>query len=35
MNPRKTSDGMIDAGGFKVRAISGDDSSQFKVKIRK
>ena len=35
MNPRKTSDGMIDVGGFKVRAISGDDSSQFKVKIRK
>ena len=35
MNPRKTSDGMIDAGGFKVRAISGDDSSRFKVKIRK
>jgi len=33
MDPRKT--GIVDAGGVKVRAISGDDSSKLRVKIKK
>lgn len=35
MDPRKTSEGYVEAGGIKVRAISGDDSSRLKVKLRK
>ena len=33
MDPRKT--GIVEAGGIKVRAISGDDSSKLRVKIKK
>ena len=33
MDPRKT--GIVEAGGVKVRAISGDDSSKLRVKIKK
>ena len=33
MDPRKT--GVVEAGGIKVRAISGDDSSKLRVKIKK
>lgn len=35
MDPRKTSDGVVDIGGLKVRAISGDDSSKLRVKIKR
>jgi hypothetical protein len=35
MDPRKTSNGFVDAGGVKVRTVSGDDSSKLRVKIRK
>jgi hypothetical protein len=35
MDPRKTGTGVIEAGGIKVRAITGDDSSKLKVKLRK
>lgn len=35
MDPRKTSDGTVDIGGLKVRAISGDDSSKLRVKIKR
>ena len=35
MDPRKTQSGFVDAGGVKVRAVSGDDSSKLRVKIRK
>ena len=34
MDPRQTHK-TVEAGGLKVRAISGDDSSAFRVKIRK
>ena len=33
MDPRKT--GTVEAGGIKIRAISGDDSSKLKIKLRK
>ena len=33
MDPRKT--GVVEAGGVKVRAISGDDSSKLRIKIKK
>ena len=33
MDPRKTN--IVEAGGIKVRAISGDDSSKLKIKLRK
>jgi len=33
MDPRKTN--IVEAGGIKVRAISGDDSSKLRVKIKK
>ena len=33
MDPRKT--GIVEAGGIKVRAISGDDSSKLRIKIKK
>ena len=32
MDPRKT--GVVEAGGVKVRAITGDDSSKLKIKLR-
>ena len=35
MDPRKSHEPVADAKGFKVRAISGDDSSRLKVKMRK
>lgn len=35
MDPRKTDSGFVDAGGVKVRAIAGDDSSKLKIKLRK
>jgi len=34
MNPRKTADGYVDAGGIKVKAISGDDNSGLKLKFK-
>ena len=33
MDPRKT--GTVETGGIKIRAISGDDSSKLKIKLRK
>ena len=35
MAPRGTHEKVADVGGFKVRAISGDSSNDFKIKIRK
>jgi hypothetical protein len=35
MDPRKSHEPVTDTKGFKVRAISGDDTSRLKVKIRK
>jgi len=35
MDPRKASSGFVDAGGTKVRVITGDDSSKLKIKLRK
>ena len=32
MDPRKT--GTVETGGIKVRAITGDDSSKLKIKLR-
>ena len=34
MNPRKTADGYVESGGIKVRAISGDDNSKLKLKLK-
>jgi hypothetical protein len=34
MNPRKTADGYVEAGGIKVKAISGDDNSKLKFKLK-
>ena len=34
MDPRKSSEGVIDAGGVKVRAISGESSSKLRIKIK-
>tara|TARA_R100000805_G_C3608561_1_gene109032 strand:- start:249 stop:1478 length:1230 start_codon:yes stop_codon:yes gene_type:complete len=34
MNPRKTSDGYVETGGVKVKAISGDNSSGLKLKLK-
>lgn len=34
MDPRKTSSGYVDAGGLKVKAISGDDNSKLKFKLK-
>ena len=34
MNPRTTSDGFIDAGGMKIKAVSGNDSSKLKIKFK-
>lgn len=35
MDVRKTSTGVVEANGLKVRAITGDDSSGLKIKLRK
>ena len=35
MDPRKTNSGVIEAGGIKVRAITGEDSSKLKIKLKK
>jgi hypothetical protein len=34
MDPRKTNEGFIEAGGLKVRAVTGDNSSKLRVKIK-
>lgn len=34
MDPRKTADGYIEAGGVKVKALSGDNSSKLKLKLK-
>ena len=34
MDPRKTSSGYVEAGGIKVKAISGDDNSKLKFKLK-
>ena len=34
MDPRKTSSGYVEAGGLKVKAISGDDNSKLKFKLK-
>ena len=34
MDPRKTADGYVEAGGIKVKAISGDDNSKLKFKLK-
>ena len=35
MSARQTHSGVVEAGGIKVRAITGDDSSRLRVKMRK
>ena len=35
MDPRQTNSGVVEAGGIKVRAISGDDSSKLRIKLKK
>ena len=35
MDPRQTSSGIVESGGIKVRAISGDDSSKLRIKLKK
>ena len=34
MDARKTDTGTVNAGGLKVKAISGDDSSKLKFKLK-
>ncbi|NND23795.1 MAG: hypothetical protein HKN86_03790 [Acidimicrobiia bacterium] len=34
MDPRKTSSGYVEAGGIKVKAISGEDNSKLKFKLK-
>jgi hypothetical protein len=34
MDPRQTSTGYVESSGIKVRAISGDDSSKLRIKLR-
>jgi len=34
MDPRKTADGYVESGGLKVKALSGDDSSKLKLKLK-
>ena len=34
MDPRKTADGYVEAGGVKVRAVSGDNNSKLKLKLK-
>jgi len=35
MDPRQTGSGYVESGGIKVRAISGDDSSKLRIKLKK
>ena len=35
MDPRQTNSGIVESGGIKVRAISGDDSSKLRIKLKK
>ena len=35
MDPRQTSSGVVESGGIKVRAISGDDSAKLRIKLKK
>jgi hypothetical protein len=35
MDPRRTSNGVVEVGGIKVRTVSGDDSSKLRVKIKR
>ena len=35
MDPRQTNSGVVESGGIKVRAISGDDSSKLRIKLKK
>lgn len=35
MNPRQGHEGFVEASGMKVRALTGDNSSDFKFKIKK
>jgi hypothetical protein len=35
MDPRNTNTGYVESGGIKVRAISGDDSSKLRIKLKK
>lgn len=35
MDPRQTSTGVVESGGIKVRAISGDDSNKLRIKLKK
>tara|TARA_R110002072_G_scaffold99669_3_gene219210 strand:+ start:877 stop:2151 length:1275 start_codon:yes stop_codon:yes gene_type:complete len=35
MNPRQGHEGFVDAGGVKIRALSGDSSSSLKFKVKK
>ena len=35
MDPRQTNSGTVESGGVKVRAISGDDSSKLRIKLKK
>jgi len=35
MDPRQTNLGTVESGGVKVRAISGDDSSKLRIKLKK
>ena len=34
MDPRKSAGSVIEAGGVKVRAVSGDDSSKLRIKLK-
>ena len=34
MDPRKSNPGVVDAGGTKVKVLSGDDSSKLKFKLK-
>jgi len=34
MDPRKTADGIVEAGGVKVKALTGDNSSKLKLKLK-
>ena len=35
MDPRQTNSGIVESSGIKVRAISGDDSSKLRIKLKK
>jgi hypothetical protein len=34
MDPRKNASGVVESGGVKVRAVTGDDSSKLKIKLK-